>query len=253
MLFLSKRLNSAVSLCAAVLAFGFMAVSSQATTWNETADGGGDAGNAPIGSAQVTAGAGALTSITGEMDWFNLGDHADAFVIRVTDPAAFFASTDPSVGGSFIDDGGFEDDSRLYLFDDVGNLVFANDDAPPAAGGSLESYLSDPSTWPGVLVNSPGSVAAGQLYTLVVTYFSNDVLDAAGTPIADFGSDFDALHGFNPAATGIASWEDPGDFDSGWTYTIVLGGATYAVPEPSSALLLSAFAGGGALRRRRRS
>jgi len=215
--------------CASMLAF---VAAASAGTWTET----GDAGDAPIGSAQATSGAGALTAITGSMDWFNLGDHVDAYEIVVTDPAAFFASTDPSDGGNFIDDGGSEDDSRLFLFDMSGNMVMANDD-DPAGTMSFESYISDPSTFPGTLVNSPGSVSAGTHYMLAITYFANSLLDSAGTSVATF-SPFDGLHGIDPTYLGNDHWDNLGDFDNGWTYTIALGGATYAVPEPGTLALL---------------
>ena len=45
-------------------------------------------------------------------------------------------------------------------------------------------------------------------------------------------------------------WENPGDFDPGWRYSIVLGGADFAVPEPATAALFGL--GVLALFRRRR-
>ncbi len=238
---------------AGVLASCLGLAGAQAQTWDEATDGGGDAGNAPIGTAQVTNGVGALTSITGEIDWFNDGDHVDTYMIKVTDPSTFYASTNPAQSGAFIDDGGAEDDSRLFLFDTAGNLVSANDDAPVGLGGSLESYLSDPTTFTGAggaTLNSPGSVVAGNLYMLAVTYYENTVLDAGLNPIADFDADFDALHGVDPAFGGNDAWADPGDLDDSWTYSVSLRGAMYAIPEPATLSLL-AF-GGLALMRRRR-
>jgi len=115
-------------------------------------------------------------------------------------------------------------------------MVMANDDKPNA---SLESYISDPSTFPGTLTNSPGSVVAGQKYILAITYFSNDALDGGGTPLASFVG-FSDLHGIDPASTGVfGSWENNGDFDNGWDYRIALTGATYCVPEPMSLGLLA--------------
>lgn len=206
----------------------------------------GDAGDVINTGAQATP-AGALTSIDGEMDWFNAGDHVDAYRIIVTDPGAFFASTDPSAGGSFIDDGGFADDSRLYLFDTAGNLVLANDDDP--VSGALTSTISDPSTFGGSLFNSPGSLVAGEEYILAVTYFDNSIQDAAGERLVNFLSDFDALHGQNPAYAGGGSWTNIGDFDDAWTYRIALGGAV-GIPAPGAVAMLGL--GGLAAARRRR-
>jgi hypothetical protein len=221
----------------ALVAGGVFAVSSvQGQTWVEA----GDAGDAPIGSSQLTVGVGALTSITGGMDWVNQGDHVDAFQIKIVDVAAFFASTDPFSGGSFIDNGGNEDNSRLFLFDLAGNLVFANDNAPAAVGGSLESYISDPSTYPGALFNDPGVVVEGNDYILAVTYFINNLVAPGPTPYVDFSADSDALHGINPAAGDYTDWTNIGDPDDSWTYEIALGGTAYAViPGPTSLGLLA--------------
>ena len=162
------------------------------------------------------------------MIWDPDGDHADAYIITITDAATFSASLEPADGGYFIDNGGFEDDSRLYLLDAAGtSMVMANDDKPSA---SLESYISDPSSFPGSLTNSPGSVVSGNQYILVVTYYANDILDGGGTALATF-SPFADLHGVNPASSGVlASWENPGDGDLSWTYRIALTGTGCEVP-----------------------
>ena len=220
----------AVLLCAtAILVFASGIATAQ--IWSEVPD----AGDFPIGTFQDTVGVGNLAAIDGSMIWDPDGDHVDSYSIIVTDPAAFSASTHPDDGGFFLDDGGFEDDSRLYLFRTDGSMVMANDDSP---SGSLESLLTDPSTWPdgaAGLINSPGSVVAGQKYIVAVTYFANDVLDGGGVPLATF-SPFDGLHGVDPASTGVAgSWENPGDVDLSWDYRIALTGAEYCrVPEPTS-------------------
>lgn len=224
---------------AMLMAAGFATAAS--AQWVEM----GDAGDI-LSGFQTPAGAGMLTSIDGSMDWFTDGDHVDAYLIKVTDPALFFASTQPGDGGSFIDDGGSEDDSRLFLFNTDGTLVMANDDGPE---GSLESFISDPSTFAGGLTNSPGSVVAGGQYIVAITYFDNAALDVGGFELATF-SPFGDLHGVNPDSDGaLDSRGNLGDFDDAWTYRITLGGAMF-VPTPASASLL-ALGGLAAARRRR--
>jgi len=213
--------------------------SSYAAHWDEA----GDAGDG-ISSAQVTSGVGPLSFINGSMSagpdgvWDGDDDHVDAFAITILDAATFSATTNPgatATPGSFIDDGGSEDDSRLALFDMNGSFVLANDDAPASEGASLESFISDPSSWPdgaGGLVNSPGSIISGNTYWLAVSYFDNELQDDGGVEVVEFDSDFDGLHG---ATAAVVMWNNPGDFDLGWDYTIGLTGATYAVvPEPAS-------------------
>ena len=192
--------------------------------WTEV----GDAGDVISTAAQTTDCPGTLDYIDGSMIWDPSGDHADAYIITVTDAATFSASLDPGDGGNFTDDGGFEDDSRLYLLDASGTtMIMANDDKPSA---SLESYISDPSTFPGSLTNNPGSVVNGTQYIVVVTYYANDILDGGAVPLSSF-SPFADLHGVDPGSTGVlASWENPGDFDLSWTYRIALTGAGCEVP-----------------------
>lgn len=226
-------------------ALALTAGAAHAQTWTEA----GDAGEFPIGGYQDTSGIGPITAIDGTLDW-TIGDHVDAYSIVVTDPQNFMASTDPSRGGFFIDDGQLEDDSRLYLFTTDGQLVYANDD--DAGAGSLESTVMNPAGYPGALFNNPGNVVEGVKYILAVTYFDNNLLDAAGAPLVDFFADFDALHGLNPNAGAADSWENPGDFDDSWTYRIAIRGAEFCVPTPASGGLF-ATAGLLAARRRRRA
>ncbi len=228
-----------------------------AGSWDEAVDGGADAGDGPFtGFQSIMNGGGPVTTISGSMDWFNLGDHVDAYKITIKDAANFLVTTNPAGGGSFLGQDGFEDDSRLFLFDLAGNLVMANDDSIAAFGGSLESTLANPATWTangGALNNAPGTVVNGQDYVLAVSYFENNITDGGGNGQADF-TDFDGLQGQNPLFAGAAGWDDPGDFDDGWTYTIALTGASgmSAIPTPG-ALALLGLAGLAGTRRRRNS
>ncbi|MEM1330386.1 MAG: hypothetical protein AAGG07_07480 [Planctomycetota bacterium] len=215
----------------------------------------GDAAEYP--GAQLT-GSGALDTISGSIDAPS-GDHVDAYRIRISDAANFYATTSTSRDSRGNTDDGAGDtwDSRLWLFDLSGNLVMGNDDDPLAVStfgggdGTFQSTIAQPSWWDanvgGAQVNAPGSVSNGSDYILVISYFPNDADDAAGTDLAAFTSDFDGLHGLNPAAGAFAGWENTGT-ESG-SYVIALNGAS-AVPAPAAAALLGL--GGLAAGRRRR-
>jgi hypothetical protein len=97
------------------IAVAALMASAGANTWDETADGGGDAGDLPA-TAQVVSGSGPLTAITG-----NLGaSDVDMYQIIICDPLIFEATT---VGGATFD-------TQLWLFDLNGNGVLHNDDDP---------------------------------------------------------------------------------------------------------------------------
>jgi hypothetical protein len=77
-----------MKLTTVLAALAGLATAAHAQTWDETVNGGGDAGDLPA-SAQVCAGSGPLTTITGT----NGATDADMFAILITDPASFSAST----------------------------------------------------------------------------------------------------------------------------------------------------------------
>jgi len=206
----------------------------------------GDAGDVFSGW-QDTAGSGPLTTISGSTDAFG-GDFTDAYSIRVTDVQAFYATTDPDID-PLADAGGLSMwDTRLLLFDMSGNLVMANEDSPQTFNS--QSYLSDGSTFPGALVDSPGSLVAGQSYILAITGNSNELFDADDIVVADFSSDSDALVGASGGAGPATHWENGGPLQNGF-YTIALNGATFSIPAPG-ALALFGVAGLAGRRRRRR-
>lgn len=95
-----------------------------AQTWTEA----GDAGQLP-GAAQIVAGSTALTTING-----TLGGDVDMFLIQIDSPAAFTAACAPGL------------DTVLWLFDENGLGVVANDDGPTGNAASL------PTGW----VRAPG-------------------------------------------------------------------------------------------------
>lgn len=129
-------------LTAALLAlFVCAAVANAGPEWVED-DGGNDAG--PNGSsAQVTRGIGALTVISGRLDGLadaaagNRGDGTldteDLYLVKVINANAFRASLADFFGGAS------DFDARIFIFDENGNGLLANDDTffepQPRAGG----------------------------------------------------------------------------------------------------------------------
>ena len=94
-----------------------------AQTWFEI----GDAGETAA-TAQQTMGSGNLTQIQGDLATAN---DADVYLIQVFDTTTFSAST---IGGAPFD-------TQLFLFDEQGQAVTHNDDAP--TGGDLERAFGD--------------------------------------------------------------------------------------------------------------
>lgn len=164
-----------------------------ASTWAER----GDAGET-VATAQATTGAEALDVIQGTIG--GSGD-ADLYVIEVTDPAAFSAST---VGGT-----GF--DTQLFLFRADGLGVAANDDV---AFGAPQSRLPA-----GVL----GALPAGR-YVLAVTGFDRDPVSASGEifPDAPTGVVGPTGSGGEEPLRGFTGSGRPG------AYTIQVSGAAFA-------------------------
>ncbi len=205
-----------------------------AGTWVEA----GDAGDGLIDPAQTVTGSGPLTAITGSTD-SGAGDHTDAYLIRITDPAAFYATTDETFDATAFADF----DTRLWLFDTSGNPIVGNDDHP--GGSPFHSLITDAASWPGpgAVNDSPPPITPGD-YILIISGFSNDPEDAAGNDLISL-SDFSALNGPNPAAGAFDHWDNTSPASG--NYTIALGGAEF-VPEPASLALLAL--GALALRRR---
>ncbi|MBL8752002.1 MAG: hypothetical protein JNK15_01770 [Planctomycetes bacterium] len=114
-----------------LLASSLLAAPLLAQAHNETAD----AGNT-IATAQIVAGSGPLASITGTVN----GD-ADLFVIQIDNPGTFSATVT----------GGTLGDSMLFLFDENGHGVVANDDNGGGAAAILPGQVKVPGRyWLGV-------------------------------------------------------------------------------------------------------
>jgi MYXO-CTERM domain-containing protein len=194
-----------------VLALAGLAGSAMAQTWNEF----GDAGNLP-GVAQAVTGVGALTTINGATDNVG-GDFMDYYLIEISNPAAFSASTAASLGTMT--------DSQLFIFNVNGTGAFANDDI------SGSNFLSE------IPAGSVGSLAPGQYLLGVAGY---GVLPAwnATPALASLVFNSSPFTGVRtPQNTNVHStFLFFQGADSG-SYTVTLTGASF-VPTPGAAALL---------------
>jgi hypothetical protein len=184
--------------------------------WVEGQNGTGDAGQLPA-TAQVTMAMGQpLSAIMGTLD---TPADVDMFLIRISDPAHFSATTVGQPGTVF--------DTQLFLFDSTGRGVEANDDAS----------LTDRRSTLGPIAGPAG------FYYLAISAFNVDPVVPGGLRIfPDPEETITPVFGLPVGPTGpggglpIADWTGTGT-DSG-TYQIALTGADAAVvPEPSGWLL----------------
>ena len=174
------------------LATGWLlAASVGAQVWSEA----GDAWSFPDGNGQQTRGSGALVAIEGSTDTA-AGDLRDAYCIRITDPGAFLATTDPATdeGAS----GNF--DTCLFLFRPDGAPVLAQDDTP-AADGSLSTLTGVATDGSGFILSQPGE------YVLVVGATLDEPQDGANVDLFDIASDLELVHAANPAAGRFDHWQ----------------------------------------------
>jgi MYXO-CTERM domain-containing protein len=208
---------------ALVAAFG-AASSAFGQVHNEAAD----AGDMP-GTAQAAAGAGALTDIFGTAA--GLFD-ADMYVIDITNPAAFSATTNIAPGTMA--------DTTLYLFNMNGTGIAKNDDI------SGSNFLSD------MPVGAPqyASLVPGQYILAVAGFAFAPFWNNPPATVADLIFDVNTFTGVqgpqNPGP--ILGWANAGAYSDG-PYHITLTGASM-VPAPGAFALLG-LAGVVAGRRRR--
>ncbi len=207
------------------LALVLCAGAANAQVFNESADASGLAQ-----TALSVTGSGALTQINGSLDYTNAAAPADAmdfFLIDITNPAAFSATT---VGSSGMTD------TVLYLFNTNGTGIAKQDDISGTnflstlpAGNALYSGLT------------PGQYVIG--------ISSYGIAPARVAPPATFAdlifnvSPFTAVQAPYSASSVMVSTY--GVFDAsglnGGAYRITLTGASY-IPSPATAGLLAAGA-----------
>ncbi|MEM8875956.1 MAG: hypothetical protein AAGD32_17055 [Planctomycetota bacterium] len=200
--------------------------------------------DAPISPLEALRpeGTGPLTTITGATFLFPF-DPVDSYVINITDPDNFQATTASGIDPAASVDGFF--DTRLFLFTLDGTPVLGNDDV----AGVFQSAITAPENFPGTVASSATGVTLtpGE-YVLSIGGFSDDPIDTDGTPLFGvdgfgFTADNDALFGADPNAGAFVQYES----EAGTTgfeaqnYTIALTGVSFPViPEPASLGLLAA-------------
>jgi len=215
--------------------------------WDETIDGGGDAGDFPTGSFQGSSTGSSFDFITGELG----GNESDAYLITIDSPTWSASVVDG------LQPDGQTTDTRSWLFDTDGNFLMFNEDIAP----DVYSHVSDLNSFPGTgLINNPMEPAVGDQVVLVINGFDDNAVDTNGGLIVDFinnGFAFQALHGVDEFSNGtFSNWSYDNQNPVSGSYSIQLTGASFrgvsAVPEPSSFTMIAVVAIGIGSRRRRR-
>jgi hypothetical protein len=138
-------------------------------------------------------------------------------------------------------------DTRLFLFDVLGQGVFANDDIDTDNGNLLSQIAG---------VN----LSSGTYYLAIGTYDNNALTSDGAAIFALANNSTGIVSAFDPNNATLASWSGPSQGNGGiGSYSLKLTGVqvttpeTTPVPEPASTLGLLAFGvlGAGSLVRRR--
>ncbi len=183
-------------------------------SWDETTDGGGDAGDV-VATAQGINVNGTLTTISGSLT----DNDVDMYRIIITTGASFSATT--------VNNSDF--DSVLSLVDENGNAVYLNDDDPIAV--SFESTL------PAGDANSPST--NGDVYYVIIHGYDNHPQDASGNAIFTYDglSGFETVHGPSATPGPVAQYQNDATGENG-NYTITL---TSAEGDPTLPVELASF------------
>jgi len=193
---------------------------------------GQDAGSLP-GSAQTTSGTGTLTKIAGTLQGNNPlagpGDFEDMYVIQITDPLLFSATTTLPGGGSA------DFDSQLWLFKLDGLGLLGNDDTFIVGGpGFGKGTIVSGSTLGPMATDGTGQTIPGPGLYLLAISGSFDIPKSQGGPIFSFANQTeisgpDGQGGTQP----VTEWENVGLNNSS------LGGATgdYLISLTGTALV----------------
>ncbi len=172
--------------------------------WDETANGGGDAGDLPATAQLVTLPdrqpcQDPVTRIRGN----HTADDVDMYVICITDPNAFVASTVDTTGW----------DTQLWLFRCDGTGVAFNDDS-----GGVQSRID----------NSSNCIAQAGTYLLAISRYNRDAIDANGQLLWN-NSPFTGVRcPDGPGASNpVAGWQSTSPTSAGGAYIITLEGAYF--------------------------
>ncbi len=190
----------------------FVVAGAHGQTWDETTDGGGDAGEL-VSSSQGITSSGSLTTITGSIGVTN---DVDMYRIIVTTGASFSAST---VGQADID-------TQLSLVSATGMAVYLNDDSTGVLGSKLPAGDTfSPST-------------NGDVYYLIVGNYNNHPQDVSGNPIFTYNgtADYELINGPSVNPGPVAQYQQLGTETGAYTVTL-----TSAEGDPTLPVELASF------------